>query len=403
MQPTNKYTDNNRATLIESGGAYFALLTKLINNAVDTIYIQVYVFDDDHTGTLIADSLADAAARGVKVFFLVDGYGANTMRSAFLKKLAGSGVHFRWFRPVFSSRRFYFGRRLHNKVVVVDSIYALVGGRNISDTYNDLPGRTAWLDMSIYIEGETAYELEKVCVSMWNTFFSTTLSTVLTPEGIVYDRRRKLAIDTPCRISVRRNDWLKLKVEILRSYHTMFDHAANDIIVLGSYFLPGLNIRRQMEKSAARGVKIKVVVTGVSDVWLSKYAERYLYKWMLRNGIEVYEYTRNVLHAKLAVRDAEWMTIGSFNVNNISAHVSVELNVDVHDAGFVSSVHHDLEEMITRDCVRITEADHPDYFSVWNKIKARIAYEAVRLLLYLVTFYYRRPKQPIEEVGEYNY
>jgi cardiolipin synthase len=394
------YTLKNKVQLVQGGQEYFALLEQLVNKAQHTVYILVYIFDDDHTGTQIADALKRAAQRGVKVYLLVDGYGARVTKH-FILGLKEAGVKFRRFNPLFSSKHFYIGRRMHIKLVVVDAVYALVGGRNIADYYNDLPGRPAWLDLALYIEGEAAPALERVCIRGWNSMLEPAGRAKPTPMAAAGRSIAALDIQQTCRVAVRRNDWVRAKTEILSSYYTMFRTAKEEIVILGSYFLPGYKMRRYMEKAAERGVRIKVVVTGVSDVLMAKYAERYLYKWMLRKNIEVYEYTRNVLHAKAAVADHSRMTIGSFNVNNLSAHVSIELNVDVDDKPFVSEVQQQFNHIIAGDCMQITDEWYSKS-SIFRRLMERLAYEALRLMLYVTTFYYKSEK-PAGEAAEYNY
>lgn len=394
------YTNKNKVQLVQGGQEYFALLEQLIDNAQHSVYILVYIFDDDHTGTQIADALKRAAQRGVKVYLLVDGYGARVTKH-FIQQLMVAGVKFRRFNPLFRSKHFYIGRRMHIKLVVADATYALVGGRNIADYYNDLPGQPAWLDLALYIEGEAVPALERVCISGWNSMLEPAgraRATSMTDAG---KRIAALHIHNACRVAVRRNDWVRAKTEILSSYYTMFRTAKEEIVILGSYFLPGYKMRRYMERAVERGVRIKVVVTGVSDVLMAKYAERYLYKWMLRKNIEVYEYTRNVLHAKAAVADHSRMTIGSFNVNNLSAHVSIELNVDVENKPFVSEVQKQFNQIIADDCMQITDELHSKS-SILRRLMERLAYEALRLMLYVTTFYYKSEK-PAGESSEYNY
>lgn len=394
------YKGNNRVRLVQGGQEYFALLEQQIDNAQYTVYVLVYIFDDDHTGTQIADALKRAAQRGVRVYLLVDGYGARITKH-FIQELKASGVKFRKFNPLFRSKHFYISRRMHVKLVVVDAIYSLVGGRNIADYYNDLPGRPAWLDLALYIEGEVVPELERVCIRGWNGMLEPTVKARATPLADAGSRIAALDIKKTCRVRVRRNDWVRTRTEILSSYYQLFHNAKEEIVILGSYFLPGYKMRRYMEKAANRGVRIKVVVTGVSDVVLAKYAERYLYKWMLRKKIEVYEYTSNVLHAKAAVADHRLMTIGSFNVNNLSAHVSIELNVDVENNEFVNEVQQQFNQIIANDCMQITD-DWYSKSSLLRRLMERLAYEALRLMLYVTTFYYKSEQPPVES-AEYNY
>ncbi|MEJ0105932.1 MAG: phospholipase D-like domain-containing protein [Bacteroidota bacterium] len=158
------YTSNNKIKLIHGGRDYFDLLIQLINQATESIHLQTYIFGDDETGREVADALKTAAKRNVQVHVLADGYASQAMSRHFINELKAAGIHFRFFEPLLKSKHFYFGRRLHHKVFVADAKSALVGGINIANRYNDMPGKPAWLDFALYDEGEVAKEL---CVLCW--------------------------------------------------------------------------------------------------------------------------------------------------------------------------------------------------------------------------------------------
>src|ERR1035437_3818364 len=119
------YTHRNIVQLIKGGHEYFDLFTDLINSATHSVHLQTYIFDNDETGVAIGDVLMDAARRGVQVYFIADGYASQVMSSAFIHKLKAAGIHFKYFEPLFRSTKFYFGRRLHHKVAVIDAKHSL--------------------------------------------------------------------------------------------------------------------------------------------------------------------------------------------------------------------------------------------------------------------------------------
>ena len=153
---------HNKVKLIRGGSEYFNTLEKLIKEAAYAIQLQVYIFEDDYTGNKIADQLILASKKGIEVQVLLDGYASNGLSKSFRSKLTGAGIKLRFFEPLFKNRKSYFGRRMHHKLFVVDGSKALVGGINISDRYNDLPGQSAWLDWAILIEGEASFELHTI-------------------------------------------------------------------------------------------------------------------------------------------------------------------------------------------------------------------------------------------------
>lgn len=381
-----EYSARNKVKLIRGGKEYFELLLSLINQATNSIHLQTYIYDDDETGLLVADALKAAAKRNVQVYLLTDGYASQIMSQKLIDELCEAGVHFRFFEPFFKSKHYYFGRRMHHKVFVADAKFAVVGGVNIANRYNDMPGNPSWLDFALYAEGEVAKELCVLCWKTWNGFPVKMGITPCEEKQPVFDFKD----EETSRVRMRRNDWILRKNEISATYIEMFRNARSHITILCSYFLPGKIIRRLLSNAAKRGVKIKVITAGPSDVMLAKHAERWMYDWLLRNKIELYEYQPTVLHAKVAVCDSEWLTIGSYNVNNISAFVSIELNLDVRNADFANGVGQMLETIIQKECIAITKEGHIETKNIFIQFIRWCSYQIIRLVFYLLTFYYKQ-------------
>lgn len=381
----SEYTSLNRVKLVQGGKPYFDCLLRLIENAQESIHLQTYIYDDDKTGQAVAHALKAAVKRGVQVYVMADGYASRVMSRAFVNDLRKTGVQFRFFDPLFKSRNFYFGRRLHHKVVVIDARFALVGGVNIANRYNDLPAQPAWLDFALYIEGEAATQLCVLCWKTWNNY-PITLNT-----GPCDHKYTTFTIPSgeQCDVSMRRNDWVRRKNEISSTYVNMLRNARSHIIILCSYFLPGYVIRRHLADAAKRGVKITVITASTSDVPITKYAERYMYNWLLRNKITLYEYQPTILHGKIAVCDSEWLTIGSYNINNISAYASIELNMNVKNAAFARQTEKILLDIIEKDCVLITPEWQKRSENPVRRLAEWISHQFIKLILYLSTFYYK--------------
>jgi cardiolipin synthase A/B len=376
------YSYNNSIRLVRAGSEYFDLLESLIHAAKHTIHLQTYILVEDETGKRIIDALTQAARRGVQVYMLADGYASQDLSESLIEKIEFSGVHFRFFGPVLKSKYFYFGRRLHHKVVVVDSYFSLVGGINIGNHYNDTAENVAWLDWALYCEGYTSFELELICKARIQQMVKVDENGSQKQQAMEYSGRYL--------VRPRVNDWVRRKKQVTDSYLEMLAYARSHVVILSSYFLPGKELRKQLSKAAKRGVKITVILAGISDVPVAKHAERYMYRWMLRNHIEIYEYQRRVLHAKLATYDGKWVTIGSYNVNNISAYASVELNVDILNAGFAVDVESRLNKIIKTDCVQITRETYRQNQTVVNQFIQRSAYDIFRVVLFLFTFYFKQ-------------
>ena len=382
-----QYTSRNRISLVHSGEDYFSLLLSLIEKAKLTIHLQIYIYENDETGRKVADALKAAAKRNVSVYLHVDGYASQRINGEFRHDLEKAGVHFKFFEPLLKSRHFYFGRRLHQKVFVVDGIFSLVGGLNIGDRYNDLPDGQAWYDVALYAEGEISYQLHLVCTRMWRK------------RRKLKDRINKKDVEIFCDsilkeerqlVRLRQNDWVKRKSEVWNTYRMLFAQSKESITIMSSYFLPGRTYRKLLSRASASGVKIKVILAGKSDVALSKYAERYLYAWLLKKNIEIYEFERTVLHAKMSVADKETVTIGSFNVNNISAYASLELNLDIKSKAFGAYIAEVMDHIIAKDCKQITKENHASSTNIFRRAMQKISYVLVNWILTLFTFYFKQ-------------
>ncbi len=383
---SKQYTSVNRVRLIRGGESYFRLLTKLITESKEVIHIQSYILDDDETGLMVADALIAAAKRNVDVYLMADGYASQSLSKSFISRLRESGIRFRYFEPLFRSRYFYFGRRMHHKVSVFDTRHALVGGVNIADRYNDLPGKPAWLDFALYAEGEIARDLCLLCWKTWKGFPQTMIPAACNE----LQQQFSIPPEKRSEVRMRRNDWVRRKNEISGTYIEMLLTAKSEVTILCSYFLPGKVIRRLIVHAKNRGVKIRVIAAGSSDIRTAKYAERWLYDWLLRNGIELYEYQKNILHGKIATCDDKWMTVGSYNINNISAYASIELNLDVRDSLFTAEVRELLDTIIREDCIRITQEHHMKTKNLLKQFVRWLSYQFIRMVFYLFTFYYKK-------------
>ncbi len=374
------YTTRNSVELVQAGEQFFNKLISLIDSATHSIHFQTYIFDKDHTGAMVAEALIRAAERKVRINLLVDGFASQNISGAFRHKFESAGIHFRFFEPLFRSQRFYVGRRLHHKVIVVDGVKAMVGSMNIADRYNDIPPVKAWYDVAVYVEGETATELYQVCNRVWSK-----QSIYFQLPAISEEILLRLPEDAICPVRVRRNDWLKGENGATRTYFELVKTAKESVTIVCSYFLPTKRLMNQLSAARKRGVKINIILAGTTDVITAKYAERYLYRWMLRNKFDVYEYQPTVLHAKLAVADESWLTLGSYNVNGLSDYASIELNLDIRKKEFAKEVQQTIAALIEKDCIRIDPGAYSSIFS-FRQLLHWSAFQFYRLMVRIFTF-----------------
>jgi cardiolipin synthase A/B len=363
--------------LVHSGEDYFSRLCELIDNAQKEIHFQTYIFDDDSTGQKIALSLKQAAIRGVKIYLLLDGYGSASLSKEFINDLISHGIEFRYFSPLFSTNNFYLGRRLHHKIVVADEHIALIGGINIADKYRGNSSSAPWLDYAVLIRNEEVGNyLQDVC------------------QKIFWQKKRfkngKRLLPFSCgnneTIKILRNDWLKGKNDIGKSYIQLLKNAQEEIIIVGSYFLPGKKFLRNLKRvSKINGVKVKLILSQVSDVPFTKRATQHLYFSLLKNNIEIYEWKNSVLHGKVAYIDGKLSTIGSFNLNHLSSYGSIELNAEINSTTFASTLKADLEKVITQ-CDKITWETFNSKMSLTSRFLNWLSYRLLRLFLITVIY-----------------
>jgi len=362
--------------LVHSGDDFFKRAVDIIHRSKKTLHFQTYIFIDDSTGKIIIDALHHAVKRGVKVYLLVDAFGSLDLHTDSVKRIESFGIHFRKFSPLFYKHRLRFGRRLHHKIVLADNTEALIGGINVEDKYRVSGPETPWLDYAVYVKGPVCRKVLNICEVLWkskgrvmqNKIFHTLDKDIGTDDGIP--------------VKVRQNNYLFRREGISLSLRHALRHSHSSVIFMASYFMPGNRIRRLLKKASERGVKIKVILQGVSDVSLSKNATTYLYDWMFRHNIEIYEWNNTILHGKISMVDDKWTSIGSYNINHLSDYSSVETNIEVYDADFSSKIHHELLKVMAHS-EKITKSVFHKRVGLLNRFTYWLAYYAVRFLFWV--------------------
>jgi cardiolipin synthase len=389
MLKNDEFQKNNTVDLIKSG-TYFAKLSTAIGEAKERIYFHTYIFSDDFTGNAIANELMNSARKGIKVFLLIDGFASRQLPKIILQKFIKSGIEVVLFEPLFKSKDFYFGRRMHQKVIVIDENIAFIGGMNIADRYNNRPEQKAWLDFAVEVKGNVVTEIANYCKEFWKSHCK-----IHTAKEIEKTKKVNNFFVNPeevCLARVRINDWIRHRNEVSNTYIQLFKNARKEVYILCSYFIPGRAIRRQIVSASKKGIKIKIVMAGKSDVPIAKYAERWLYDWLLRNKVVIYEYQPNVLHGKIAVSDELMVTIGSYNINNISTYASLEMNLDIMNKHFAQKVKSEIDNIVLKDCIQITNEIHKKRKNAVKQFSRWVSYQTIRLLFFVFTFYFKRKK-----------
>ena len=380
MQKTSRhdYRDGHYIELLQSGENYFAACERVIDEAQLYIHFQTYIVDDDKTGRSFINALLRAAQRGVKIYFLLDAYGGTSFSKDLEKKIEDAGIFFRRFSPGLITKGFQLSLRLHHKVLLVDGNTTIIGGMNIADRYHGTADMKAWLDFAVIIRGPECVQVLLILKRLWNKAFISKKerSREVVHHIFQYEQNTKL--------KVLQNNWSRNKIEILKSYRSAIKHAQSRMIIFGSYFLPGRNERRLLRNASRRGVDIKIVLSAESDAPVFSRATNFLYDFILRNKIKIYEYLPSNLHAKIAVVDGKWSTIGSYNMNHLSDYGSVETNVDILDEEFVSRFEYLLNEILTSDCRQVTFEDYSRRKTWLFQLTDWFSYQMIRGMMRLM-------------------
>jgi cardiolipin synthase len=374
----HEYRNGHSVELLQSGESFFAANIKAIDQANRYIHFQTYIVDEDETGLRIFDALIRAAGRGVRTYLLLDAFGTKYLSGELIKRIENSGILLRFFSPVFITKGFQLSLRLHHKVLLVDGGLAIIGGLNFADRYHGTARKKEWLDFAVVVKGPEGMHINSILRRTWNkTFISRgerSNEIVHTPK--IYEENVTLR--------VIENNWYRNKMEILRSYRSAFKHAHNHMILFASYFLPGRLERRLLRLASARGVDIKIVLAAESDAPMFKRATGFLYDYILRNNIKIYEYLPSNLHAKVATVDGKWCTIGSYNLNHISDYGSIEMNVDILDTPFTENFEKHLLRIIKNDCRQVTFEEYLRRKTWFSQFRGWISYQMIRLAMRLM-------------------
>ena len=374
----------NHLMLLKNGTEFFPQLCADIDAAQHSIYLETYIFAADETGRRVADALQRAAVRGVAVHVLLDGYGSAELPQSWVDELLAAKVEVQWFRreisPFTLSRsRMRRLRRLHRKLAVMDGEVAFVGGFNI---INDASGQDAFnpprLDYAVRVQGAVAGEIYAVTRRLWSVVsWANFHKRSKEIERLMPDRVGHAASPS---IALLLRDNLRHRRDIERAYLRAITGAIHEVVIANAYFLPGRVFRRALKHAAQRGVRVVLLLQGRVEYRLQHYATHALYDQLLAAGVEIYEYQPSYLHAKVAVVDGRWATVGSSNIDPFSLLLAREANLVVKDAGFAGVLRASLLATIAEDTVRI--GDGYDVPRTWmSRVVARISYGMVRLLI----------------------
>jgi cardiolipin synthase len=375
-----RFRPGNRIKLLRSGAEYFPALERAIDSAHREIWLESYIFADDATGRRIAAAMARAAQRGVKVRVMVDGWGAKFYLTAALERfMRDAGIELLKYRPEVAPWQFrsHRLRRLHRKLVHVDRRIAFVGGINVIDDMNTPGQKPPRLDFAVSVEGPLLPEIAQTMQRVWALVQLVQLGTSQLP--LFPERGRAERVGTQRAKFVIRDN-LRHRRDIEQAYLAAIRRAKREIVIANSYFFPGITFRRALADATARGVVVTLILQGKVEYVLLHFAGRAMYGQLLDAGVVIQEYHKSMLHAKVAVIDDAWATVGSSNIDPYSLLMAREANVFVRDRAFAGELKHALADMI-KTGARPVAPQHWKSRSRLYKAAIWVAYGIVRLAM----------------------
>lgn len=337
--------------LLEGSIALFPSLIAALDNALASVQMETYIFDLTASGTNVALALERAAHRGLLVRVMVDGFGTPALPEEWQNRFKSAGVQILVFEPIVTLGIFLPNqwRRLHRKLCVIDGEVAFCGGVNVlDDWYDPSYGELAEprFDFSVRVTGALAKDIQLETTLLWERLSSGKPLNV---------KRVKNAIETLPHV-LKRHHWqahshagqalaalvlrdnISNRGQIERAYLKAIGDARVEIIIANAYFVPGAKLRRALKLAAKRGVKVQLLLQGKYEYFMQYHAARPVYGALLAAGIEIYEYDKSYLHAKVAVIDSVWATVGSSNLDPLSLLLAREANIVIQDAPFAQSL-----------------------------------------------------------------
>ena len=359
--------------LLQGSRELFPALIQAIDGALAEVLLETYIFDFTASGADIAYALERAARRGVSVQVAVDGYGTAPLPPSWQERFAQTGVQWAVYAPLGWLGMLWPGswRRLHRKLCVVDGQVAFCGGINVLDDFYDPNHGTLEFprfDFAVRVTGPLVAGMHEAMERQWLRMQAMRRLRQARLGGVL-DSLRATATPGPAvpspelprqrsRAALLLRDNLRNRTRIERAYRRAIGRARSEVIIANAYFVPGRRMRLALLKAAERGVKVKLLLQGRYEYFMQYYAARPVYGALLAAGVEIYEYSPSFLHAKVAVIDGQWATVGSSNLDPLSLLLAREANVVMQDAGFAAGLRARLVDAMEREGRRMEAAEY---------------------------------------------
>jgi len=387
--------------LLQGAKELFQAMVHAIEHSKHEVRLETYIFAFDEQGQAVAQALERAALRGVQVYLVVDGIGTPALPPPWTARFDAAGVHWHRFSPlgwlgVFFPVRW---RRLHRKLCVVDGSVAFCGGINVMDDFHDLRLGTldaARLDFAVQVHGPLVMDAKALMQRFWSRLdfahglesrqWSKTrsqLQTALRPQPAPMQAPAPDDVQGQIPAALVLRDNLRNRSRIEQTYRQAIGQAHHEVLIANAYFMPGRKLRHALEHAAQRGVRVTLLLQGRYEYFMQFHGARAVYGSLLAAGVEIHEYQGGLLHAKVAVVDSVWATVGSSNLEPLSLLLAREANVVLRDAHFAQVLRQRLltaiaQQSVQMDPLRYLQRGH------WQRALDRLALAIMRIGLFVV-------------------
>jgi cardiolipin synthase len=354
-------TAGNSVEVLKNGVRIFPSMLAAIRAAKKTINMEFYIYWDGEVGRLFAEALAERARAGVACKVILDAVGSVQMSQSLVNFMVRNGIDLEWYHPLRWYTLSRFNHRTHRKILIVDGTVGFSGGVGIADNWlGDADSKEHWRETVVRVEGPVVTQMQFAFMDNWVKSRGELLTGLdyfpqVEPRG---DHLAQVIKSSPSEGS----STVKLM------YIISIVSATEKIWISNAYFLPDVDTLRALEGAVRRGVDVRVIVPGeYTDVPIVREASHLYYERLLKRGIRIFEYQPTMMHAKTAVVDGLWSTIGSSNFDERSFRLNDEVNVNIYDRAIAA----ELETMFREDLERSVEIKAHK----WNK---RGVFERVR-------------------------
>ena len=348
------WTTGNRLRLLENGEEFFPRVFDAIRGARREVVLETFLWFEDAVGTELLEALVHAAGQGVKVRVTADGYGSPGFSPEFLKRLTDAGVALHSFdpRPTLFRIRTNILCRLHRKIVIIDGELAFVGGINFTEEHVRSYGAQSKQDYAVEVYGPVVRDIHQYCrfgrdvhSAPWRRRWRYWLRRF--PRDVIHPGEGAQVL-----FAIRDNEEHPTDIETL--YRVGIRNARRSIVIVNAYFFPGWRFIRDLRRAAERGVDVLLVMQGKPDRPVSVGAAAILYNDLLSMGIRIVRYTDRPLHAKVAVIDDQWSTVGSSNLDPLSLGLNLEANLFILDREFNAGLRRNLDALVRHSCEKVS-------------------------------------------------